>query len=203
MIPPEIKKPGEALARKDFGTFCPRMDPRYLSEAHRCCARAFQALHDGEILKLMLFLPPRHGKTYHASERFPAWFMGRHPASQVIIASYTIDLARSASRVARSLFDDPVWPFETRLDPNSQAVDEWLTTGGGKLKAAGVGGSLPGFGADLLIIDDPLKGRKEANSELMRQTGWDWYTGGGAASAHGLAVGTSSRTDCDDALARR
>lgn len=168
----------EALARRSFEAFCGRMDPayRHLRHAKMLCDH-LQALADGDIQKLMVFMPPRHGKTYHSSERFPAWFLGRRPNSQIIIASYTIKLAREASSKARGLFKEDEWPFfDAKLDPLSQAVDEWKTTDGGLVLATGVGGTAAGFGANLLIIDDPVKNREEANSEVDREKKWTWYT---------------------------
>lgn len=167
----------EALARRDFEAFCKRSSPRYIQTPHtRMLCKYLQALADGDIRKLMIFMPPRHGKTWHASERFPAFFMGENPDAQIILASYSIDRARSSSRVVRALMRSEEWPFDVRLDPESQAVEEWRTTAGGILKASGVGGAMTGFGAHLLDIDDPLKGRKEADSALIRDGGWDWYT---------------------------
>lgn len=167
----------EALARKDFQAFCERTDPTYIQTRHtRAICEHLQALADREIQKLMLWIPPRHGKTYHASERFPAFIEGSDPTTQAILASYTIDRARASSRKARELFRSSTWPFEPRLDPNAQGVDEWRTTAGGVVKASGVGGSMTGFGAHLLAIDDPLKGRAEANSETHREGQWEWYT---------------------------
>jgi predicted phage terminase large subunit-like protein len=167
------------LAQRDFASFCAHLDPGYIETRHtRMLCAHLQALADGEIQKLMIFMPPRHGKTYHASERFPAFFEGINGGeADIILASYTIDRARASSRKVRELFKDRTWPFvDVGLDPDSQAVDEWRTTSGGIVKAAGVGGSMTGFGAHLLAIDDPIKGRAEANSELQRESQWEWYT---------------------------
>lgn len=169
----------EALARKDFGAFVARMDPTYIRTRHTAkMVEHLQALADGEIRKLMIFMPPRYGKTYHASERFPAFFEGINGGTvDVILGSYTIDRARESSRKARGLLREPLWPFpNVRLDPFSQAVAEWRTSAGGIVKSAGVGGSMTGFGAHLLAVDDPVKDREEADSELKRNRAWDWYT---------------------------
>ena len=168
----------EALARRSFGDFCERMDDGYQRTPHtRLLVEHLEALANREIEKLAIFMPPRHGKTYHASERFPAWFQGLHGGdADIILASYTIDRARASSRRARQLFREPAWPFDAELAADSQAVDEWRTGAGGVVKAAGVGGSMTGFGADLLVIDDPIKDRAEANSATRREQIWDWYT---------------------------
>jgi predicted phage terminase large subunit-like protein len=169
----------EALARRSFEAFCKQVDSSYIETRHtRMICQYLQALADGEIRKLMIFMPPRHGKTYHASERFPAYFEGVNGGrADIILASYTIDRARASSRKVRELLRESSWPFAgVDLDPESQAVDEWRTQCGGTIKAAGVGGSMTGFGAHLLDIDDPIKGRAEANSDLQRETQWEWYT---------------------------
>ena len=167
----------DAIARRSFEYFCERTDPAYIPGRHtKRLIEHLEALQRGEIEKLMVSMPPRHSKTYHVSERFPAWWLGHDPSAQMILASYTIDRARASSRKARSLFGEPTWPFEARLDPRSLAVDEWRTAAGGIVKAAGVGGSMTGFGAHLLDIDDPIKDRAQANSPTYRESIWDWYT---------------------------
>ena len=162
----------EAIARRSFEDFCKRTDSSYIETRHtRMLCQYLQALANGEIRKLMIFMPPRHGKTYHASERFPAFFEGiNRGEADIILASYTIDRARASSRKVRGLVREPSWPFpDVALDPDAQSVDEWRTTAGGIVKAAGVGGSMTGFGAHLLAIDDPIKGRAEANSLTQRE----------------------------------
>jgi predicted phage terminase large subunit-like protein len=168
----------EAIARRSFEDFCKRTDSSYIETRHtRMLCQYLQALADGEIRKLMIFMPPRHGKTYHASERFPAFFEGTNGGdADIILASYTIDRARASSRKVRGLVREVSWPFpDVALDPDAQSVDEWRTTAGGIVKAAGVGGSMTGFGAHLLAIDDPIKGRAEANSLTQREAQWEWY----------------------------
>ncbi len=106
----------ESLARRDFEAFCQRTDLSYIKTRHtRVICQHIQALADNEIQKLMIFMPPRHGKTYHASERFPAYFEGINRGSvNVILASYTIDRARASSRKVRELFKEATWPFVRR-----------------------------------------------------------------------------------------
>jgi predicted phage terminase large subunit-like protein len=169
----------EAVARRSFEDFCKRADSSYIETRHtQMLCHYLQVLADGEIRKLMVFMPPRHGKTYHASERFPAFFEGLNGGrADIILASYTIDRARASSRKVRGLVREPSWPFpNVALDQDAQSVDEWRTAAGGIVKAAGVGGSMTGFGAHLLAIDDPIKGRAEANSQLQRDAQWEWYT---------------------------
>ncbi len=125
-------------------------------------------------------MPPRHGKSELASVRFPAWYLGRNPDHRIILACYGADLATRLSRHVRATIDSPrfqaVFPGVV-LAQDSRAVDAWDLRGRrGGLKASGVGGPLTGHGAHLLIIDDPVKNREEADSATVRQSVWDWYT---------------------------
>lgn len=141
-------------------------------------AEKLEALERGDIDRLMITMPPRHGKSELASRRFPAWFMGRHPGKSVIAASYNSDLATDFGRQVRNIVASPEYGrlFETRLAEDSRAANRWNTENGGAYVAAGVGTAITGRGADVLLIDDPLKDRDEADSELQRNKVWDWYT---------------------------
>lgn len=121
-------------------------------------------------------IPPRCGKSLHCSQAFPAWYLGRHPDHQVILASYTAERAEDNSRAVRRFMQDPHYPFPVRVSKSSSSVGRWHTTAGGILIAEGVGGGLTGFGAHLLVIDDPVKDREEADSHIMRERAWSWFT---------------------------
>ena len=127
----------------------------------------------------MIFMPPRHGKSELATKRFPAWFLGRNPDRQVIQASYNSDLAKDFGRQVRNIFQERRFQnvFQgVELAQDSKAADRWNTSKNGAYVAAGVGTAVTGRGADILIIDDPLKDREEAESETRRETVWNWYT---------------------------
>jgi predicted phage terminase large subunit-like protein len=129
--------------------------------------------------RLIVVMPPRHGKTELTGIRFPAWLLGRNPDAQIIYASYGANLAYSKSGLCRDVIDDPafsnVFP-DVRLNPRKQGTQEWGIAGRrGGMVAAGVGGAITGFGAHLLLIDDPHKNRKEANSATIREDIWRWY----------------------------
>lgn len=166
------------LARRRLSSFCALMDPAYEHARHSALLiQHLEAVERGDIRRLAVFMPPRHSKTYHVSERFPAWFLGRNPSRRVILASYGADLAEGSSRKVRNLLLDERWPWrDVRVAQDSAAVNKWATSHGGEVIAAGVGGAMTGFGADLLVIDDPVKGRAEADSETYRETTWSWYT---------------------------
>ncbi len=165
------------LARRNLGDFCALMDARYERPRHTdVLIKHLEALERRDIESLMVFLPPRSSKSYHVSERFPAWALGRDPSRQVILASYGSELAERNSRVVRGLVADSRYPFPTVVARDSGAVNRWATdAGGGGVLAAGVGSALTGFGAHLLIIDDPIKDRESADSELQRDRVWEWY----------------------------
>ena len=128
--------------------------------------------------RLMLFLPPRHGKSTLASIAFPAWHLGRNPTHEFISCSYSGSLAMGFSRKVRGLLREPNYKttFKTRLDPESQSAESWLTSSGGGFVSAGVGGGITGKGSHVLVIDDPVKNREDAESQNNRDATWDWYT---------------------------
>ena len=137
-----------------------------------------ESLARRDIKRLMIFAPPRHGKSEIASTRFPAWYMGQFPEHQVIIASYASRLAQSFGRKVRNLIDTrdyrELFP-NVELAPDSKASDLWHTNQGGVYLSTGVQGGATGYGADLFLVDDPVKDAQEADSELIRDNVWDWY----------------------------
>lgn len=145
---------------------------------HQLIADKLEAVERGEIDRLMVNMPPRHGKSELASRRFPAWFLGRNPGRSIIAASYNSDLAGDFGRQVRNIVADPSYRalFDVELADDSRAANRWNTKDGGAYVAAGVGTAITGRGADVLLIDDPLKDREEADSELQRGKVWDWYT---------------------------
>jgi predicted phage terminase large subunit-like protein len=166
------------LARRRLGDFLGELLPRYERPAHATrLVEHLEALEAREIQRLMVTMPPRHGKTLHVSQALPAWYLGRHPSEHVILASYAAELAEHNSRRARGFVLDPRWPFpDVSVSAASAAVGRWNTTGGGGCIAAGVGGGITGFGANLLVVDDPVKGREEADSVAIRESIWRWWT---------------------------
>jgi len=129
------------------------------------------ALTTGTIRKLMIFLPPRHGKTELATVRYPVWRLCREPASRVLIAAYNQTLAELFSRKCRRL----AFKLGLLSPGDRRSVGEWDTYAGGSLTAAGVGTGVTGKGFNLIVVDDPIKSREEANSQTYRDRLWDWY----------------------------
>ena len=171
------------LTRKRLLPFVERFNPDYHAGwVHKdICKRLEQFSRDVEEKKsprLMLFMPPRHGKSTLASVAFPAWHIGRNPQHEFISCSYSGSLAMAFSRKVRGMLREDGYKsaFKSRLDPTSQSAEAWLTTAGGGYVAAGVGGGITGKGAHILLIDDPVKNREDAESQNNRDSNWDWYT---------------------------
>jgi predicted phage terminase large subunit-like protein len=141
-------------------------------------AEKLMAVERGEIKRLAVFMPPRHGKSNLASEVFPAWYLGRKPNHQVLFTTYGQDLADGFGRKVRNAVGDPkhVRSFPNSiLSADSASSKRFNTEAGGVYYAVGAGGAVTGRGADLLLIDDPLKNREEADSRLIRDKLWDWF----------------------------
>jgi len=154
--------------------------PRYRTAAHhRVIAGHLERIERGEIDRLMLLVPPRHGKSELASHRFPAWYLGRQPHSQFLSVSATESLATDFGRAVRNTIDSPDYRsiFSTTLAEDSQAKGKWHTSEGGIYYAVGIDGGVLGRGGDVVLIDDPYATMKDAMSELTRKNVWDWYTG--------------------------
>lgn len=149
-------------------------------EAARHHLLMIQKLEDvaaGRLKRLMIFLPPRHGKSLIVSRRFPAWYLGQHPDHQVLMMSYQERLARVFGRDVRNLIQGQrfknIFP-DLSVAADARAAAMWNTNhGDGGFLAAGLGSGkgtgVTGFGAHLLLIDDPIKGRKDADSETIRK----------------------------------
>src|SRR4051812_12546544 len=148
---------------------------------HREIARQLERVERGEVDRLMLLVPPRHGKSELASHRFPAWYLGRQPDKQFLSISATESLASDFGRAVRNTINSPeyksIFLTPTQLAEDSQARGKWHTSAGGIYYALGIGGSVLGRGADCMLIDDPYASMQDALSELTRKTVWDWYTG--------------------------
>lgn len=131
----------------------------------------------GRRKRVLVSVPPRHGKSWLISRYFPAWFLGHFPAKRVILASYEADFAAHWGRDVRDLLTEhgPT-VFGVRVRQDSSAVNRWGIEGHeGGMQTAGAGGPVLGKGADVFIIDDPFKNYEEAFSETIREKVWNWY----------------------------
>lgn len=175
----DTQRAQQELARRYLVDFTEYTNPAYAPAGHhRLITAALERVERGEVDRLMIFMPPRHGKSELASRKFPAWYLGRNPTKQVIAASYNSDLAMDFGRDVRNMVNSSefgeIFPAVS-LREDSRAANRMNTNHGGAYVAAGVGTAVTGRGADVLLIDDPFKDREEADSERRRQVVDDWF----------------------------
>jgi len=155
------------------------MFPGYKDPAHiQLIAQNLEKLESGEIKRLAVFMPPRHGKSMLCSEFFPAWYLGNNPQDFVIQATYAQELADDFGRKVRNQLNsedfNKAFP-QVALRSDSTSAKRFHTMQGGTYSAVGAGGAITGRGAHLLIIDDPIKGREDAESDVQRRNLIEWY----------------------------
>ena len=131
----------------------------------------------GRYPRLIISMPPRHGKSALVSHWFPVWFLDLFPQYRVILASYESDYAASWGRKVRNTIQEHPGELRVAISGDSSAADRWDTTDGGGMNAVGTQGAVTGKGAQVLIVDDPHKDREQAESLTMREKVWDWWTG--------------------------
>lgn len=144
----------------------------------------------GKQPRLIIQAPPRSGKSELFSRRFPAWAFGQNPNLQMIATSYSADLSSRMNRDVQRIIDSQeyseIFPETSFSGATSASVNAQkgirnseifeISGHSGSYRSAGVGGGITGMGADIAIIDDPVKDAKEANSQTVRDSVWDWYT---------------------------
>lgn len=156
---------------------------------HLQIANAVEQMIHGSLRRLIVSMPPRHGKSELISRRLPAYLLGLNPNQSIIASSYSADLASRNNRDVQRVIDSQLYANlfpHTRLNnQNTRTVagsylrnsDLFEIVGHrGVYRSAGVGGGITGMGGQWLLIDDPVKNREEADSSIYRQTTWDWYT---------------------------
>jgi predicted phage terminase large subunit-like protein len=172
-------------SQMDFLEFVHAMWPGFINGAHhKVMAKKFQEIADGKCRRLIINMPPRHTKSEFASYMLPAWFLGRFPGKKIIQTSNTAELAVGFGRKVRNLVGSEqyakIFP-DVGLKSDSKAAGRWATSAGGDYFAIGVGGTVTGKGADLLIIDDPHSEQEAAiaasNPEVYDKV-FEWYSSG-------------------------
>ena len=126
-------------------------------------------------IRLIVSLAPRHGKSELLSHWTPVWFLANWPSKRVGLASYAADFAETWGRKARDTVVEHQARLGIQVRDDLNRASQWQLTNGGGMMTAGVGGPFTGHGFDLLIIDDPIKNRQEANSAAMREHLWEWW----------------------------
>ena len=166
--------------KDDFLSFVKHLWPNFIEgEHHKIMADKFNKVQSGEIKRLIINMAPRHTKSEFASNFLPAWMIGKQPDLKIIQATHNAELAVRFGRKAKTLMDSEEYKeiFNTRLREDSKAAGKWETDQGGEYYAAGVGGSITGRGADLLIIDDPHSEQDAMNMSSFDRV-YEWYTSG-------------------------
>lgn len=177
-------------ARRDLLDFTLYTKPDYqVNWHHRVLCRYLTRFAAGEIKRLMVFMPPRHGKSELVSRRLPAYIFGNAPDSEIIATSYSADLASRMNRDVQRIMDSPEYG---RVFPDAKLWGKNVRNGAdgsylrnseifeivghrGSYRSAGVGGGITGMGMHFGIIDDPLRNRQDANSPTKRRTQYDWF----------------------------
>ena len=172
-------------AQKSFMAFVHEMWPGFIHGRHHALmAKKFEEIAEGKLKRLIINMPPRHTKSEFASNMLPAWFLGKYPDKKVIQTSNTADLAVGFGRKVRNLVDSEqyakIFP-NVALRADSKAAGRWATNHNGDYFAIGVGGTVTGKGADLLIIDDPhseQEARLAQGDPTVFDNVYEWYTSG-------------------------
>lgn len=167
------------LARLNLACYATANYPAFELPPHLALVAAkLEAVERGDIKRLIISMPPRHGKSLLASTYFPAWYHGRHPDHYVIAATYAQDLSNDFGRKVRNAVAAPlhraIFP-ESRLSDDSTAVERFEFTAGGAHYSVGRGGAITGRGAHLLLLDDMLKDDEEARSATIRRNLQSWF----------------------------
>lgn len=164
-----------------------------------------EAIARGALLRLMVFMPPRYGKSEAVSRGFPAWYLSNYPDNEVILASYGAELAEDMSRWAQQYFTQSAGLFDLAPDRRSRATDHWRIRGHrGGMVAAGIGGPITGRGGNVVLIDDPVKNVEEARSRIYQDHTYDWFQGVAKTrlAPHGAIVLVMTRWDRLDLAGR-
>lgn len=201
-------------AREDFYVFQRRMHPivtdaEFIDADHgRIISHALQQVADGKTRRLLIAVPPRHFKSHLASITFPAFMLGQDPSLRIITASYGSDLANEFSGKCRLVLQSPqyqaIFPG-SKLRKALPPIDNLELTAGGRRFATSIGGTLTGMGADVLILDDPIKAA-DAASRTTRDTAFEWLKSSAMTRfdkpAEGAVVVIMQRLHQDDVIGR-
>lgn len=210
----EIKRKLEHVALDEFrdryptpGALAQDLQPRTRqTPALEAIDRALVELRDAplDFGRQMIFVPPQEGKSTRTSCWFPLWMLAQDPTLRIAIVSYSATKAERWGRWLRRQIESHGHKWDLALMPDSRAVDRFETTAGGSVISVGVGGGITGEPVDLMVIDDPVRGRAEAESPTYREAAWDWWESNGATrlSSRGRVVLMMTRWHADDLAGR-
>jgi len=162
---------------------------------------AMAAVNGSGANRIIITLPPRHGKSEYWSRYFPAWYLGTFPDKRVLLSSYEASFAEEWGGKARELIEDFGSLFGVAIRGDTHAKSKWQIDGHeGGMQTAGVGGAITGKGADILIVDDPIKNQEQASSETQRKAIWNWWTSTAYTrlEPNGIAIVIQTRWHEDD-----
>lgn len=168
-----------ARARESFNSYCVTVTPVYEANWHHFeIAKRLMKIVRGEPLRLIVELPPRHGKTFQISQHFPTFYLGHNPTKNVISTAYNQTLAEDYGKFVKTLMLTEVYQKvfpDVHIDLDSKSKRRFTLSQGGNYYAIGRGGAITGRGGDLIIVDDLIKNEQEARSEVHRKSIIDWW----------------------------
>lgn len=185
-------KADQILGQQDLLEFTKCTFPGYkVNWHHKIIADKLTDVVNGKIKRLMIFMPPRHGKSELVSRRMPAFFLGKNPDKDIILTSYSAELANKMNVNVQGIIDSEkflkifpnirlggsVLPPPTKVSSQSprQGNEFGIVDYRGGLVSAGVAGSIIGMGGDILLIDDAIKNYQESRSPAILEATWNWY----------------------------
>lgn len=175
-------------ANQSLLSFTTYTKPEYeINWHHKALCEHLDKFAKGEIKRLMVFMPPRHGKSELVSRRLPPYMLGKNPDIQIIAASYSDSLASTMSRDVQRIIESSEYRFlfpDIKIGQISPDGSKWIKNSAmfeimgrrGIYKSAGIGTGITGLGANVIIIDDPVKDQTEVHYKSQRDRVWDWYT---------------------------
>jgi predicted phage terminase large subunit-like protein len=174
-----MKKTGKHLYKTTPAAFAKEISQgRWKAARHlKCLNSLLLKLTDRKIKRLIVNMPPRHGKSEFISKYFPVWYLCNFPDERIILTSYNHMMAKSFGRNVRDLIaEHGKKHYDLQLNPSQKAADSFSLKGHwGGMDTTGVGGTITGKAANLLIIDDPIKNDEQAGSRYLREKIWDWF----------------------------
>lgn len=197
-----------ALGRLDLPAYAAAVYPRFELPAHLALiADRLEAMERGDVRRQVVTTAPRHGKSLLCVQLFAAWWLGKHPADNVIIATHGEELAATFGRSIRTIMSEgmhvAIFP-DSRLSSDLAGMHRFGTTQGGSLHCVGKGSGLVGHGGDLIIADDLTRDSEEAHSDVQRQSTWSWFNEVlmTRLQPHGRVLVTGTRWSESDLLGR-
>ncbi len=171
---------GKLHGKNDLLAFSRFINKDFQDAKHiKAIVKALSDIESGKKKRLIINMPPRHGKSELGSKIFPLWALGKNPKREIIVSSYNKEKAEEFTGWQKNVCENDerfiqVFP-DCLISKDFRAKDQWQTTAGGGVVGAGIGGSFTGRGSDIFIIDDPTKNYEEAISETIQEAIWNWY----------------------------